>query len=293
MTFQRAERKRAKARIGICSPSGAGKTHGSLLFAKGLGERVAVICTENGSAELEAGKTGMPEFDIMIISAPYDPQKYITAMQTAEKAGYDVIIIDSLSHAWAGSGGLLDKQNVVAQGAGKNSYTAWREITPMHNALIDAILQSPCHIIATMRSKVEYAIEKDDKDKVTGIKKLGMAPVQREGMDYEFTIVLEVDQKTHLSTTSKDRTGLFVDKTFLITEESGKELRAWLESGKEIVRINRDDLIEELRKLCATANKSIIDTKNILDSAQKCNDQKLVEYVERARLTVSENTQSQ
>lgn len=285
--FKKAERKRAKARIGICSPSGAGKTHGSLLFAKGLGERIAVICTENGSAELEAGKAGMPEFDIMIISAPYDPQKYITAMHTAEKAGYEVIIIDSLSHAWAGSGGLLDKQNIVAQGAGKNSYTAWREITPMHNALIDAILQSPCHIIATMRSKVEYAIEKDDKDKVTGIKKLGMAPVQREGMDYEFTIVLEVDQKTHLSTTSKDRTGLFVDKTFLITEESGKELKAWLESGKEEIKINRDNLLEELRQLCVTANKSIPDTAKIMDSANKMTDEKLAEQVDTIRKSLT------
>lgn len=227
--FRKAERKRAKARIALCGPSGSGKTHGALLLAKGMGTKIALIDTENSSAEMEAGKPGIPEFDVVVMHAPFDPVKYIAAVQAAEDAGYDVIIIDSLTHAWAGSGGLLEKMDMLAK-TKKNSFAAWREITPQHNRLVEAILQSKANIIATMRTKTSYAVDTNDKGR-TEVKKMGMEPVQREGMDYEFTLVFDIDQGSHIASASKDRTSLFDTNPVVISTQTGEQIKAWLEAG--------------------------------------------------------------
>ena len=180
---------------------------------------------------MEAGKKGIPEFDVLTLEAPFEVSKYIEAIHAAEEAGYDIIIIDSLSHAWAGSGGLLEKKDKVAQLAGKNSYTAWGEMTPIHNRLIEAMLQSKSHLIVTMRSKVEYVLEENEKGKMVPVKK-GMAPIQREGMDYEFTICFDLEIGNHLATAPKDRTSLFGMNPFVPSAKTGKELMDWLNSGE-------------------------------------------------------------
>jgi hypothetical protein len=221
--FRKAVKSAAKIKIGICGAAGSGKTYSSLLLAKGLGERIAVIDTENNSASLYAD---VVEFDTCVITAPYEISKYIAAISEAEKAGYDVIIIDSLTHAWAGEGGLLDKQGKIADSGKGNSYTAWRTITPEHNRLVEKILSCKTHVIATMRSKMEYSQEKDDKGRSV-IKKIGLAPIQREGMDYEFTLVFDVDCN-HISTASKDRTGIFDGKFEKISVETSEKIKAWL-----------------------------------------------------------------
>lgn len=232
VVFRKAERKRAKARIALCAPSGGGKTHSALLMAAGMGTKIAVIDTENGSAEMEAGKQGIPDYDVLTVEAPFDPKKYIDAIKAAEVAGYEVIIIDSLSHAWSGTGGLLEKKDQMTKVKGNNSFTAWREITPLHNQLVDSMLQSKCHVIATMRTKTEYTVNKTDDGK-TEIKKMALAPVQRDGMDYEFTIVFDIAQDNHLAIASKDRTSLFANRIFLPTQETGKEIKDWLDGGLE------------------------------------------------------------
>jgi hypothetical protein len=226
MEIRKAQRMKAKLRLGIAAPSGAGKTYSALLMAFGLGGKVGLIDTEHGSGHLYAH---LGDYDVITIEAPYTVTKYTQAIKTFEDAGYGVIIIDSLSHAWAGDGGLLDKQGKMAD-RGDNSYAAWRKITPEHNALVDAMLQSPSHIIATMRSKQDYVLEVNDKGKQTP-KKVGMAPVQRDGMEYEFTVMLDVDM-AHVATSSKDRTGLFDGRFFKISKETGKELLDWLETGE-------------------------------------------------------------
>ncbi len=226
MEIRKAQRTKAKLRLGIAAPSGAGKTYSALLLAFGLGGKVGLVDTEHGSGHLYAH---LGEYDVIGISAPYTVAKYIEAVKTFEAAGYDTIIIDSLSHAWAGDGGLLDKQGKLAD-RGENSYAAWRKVTPDHNALVDAMLQSPAHIIATMRSKQDYVLETNDKGKQQP-KKVGMAPVQRDGMEYEFTVMLDVDMQ-HVANASKDRTSLFDGRYFKITEEVGKELKTWLETGE-------------------------------------------------------------
>lgn len=236
MEIRKAERKKAKLRLGIAAPSGAGKTYGALQMAFGLGGKVGLIDTEHGSGDLYAH---LGDYDIIGIEAPYTINKYTQAIKAFEAAGYTTIIIDSLSHAWAGDGGLLDKQGKMAD-RGTNSFAAWRTITPEHNALVDAMLASPCHIIATMRAKQEYVLETNAKGKQEP-KKVGMAPVQREGMEYEFTVMLDVDMH-HVASASKDRTSLFDGQYMKITPDTGKMLLAWLETGIEPPKFIEDEL---------------------------------------------------
>lgn len=226
MEIRKAQRMKAKLRLGIAAPSGAGKTYSALLMAFGLGGKVGLIDTEHGSGDLYAH---LGDYSVISIEAPYTVAKYTEAIRLFEEAGYSTIIIDSLSHAWAGDGGLLDKQGKMAD-RGTNSFAAWRTITPEHNALVDAMLRSPAHIIATMRSKQDYILEVNEKGKQTP-KKVGLAPVQREGMEYEFTVMLDVDMN-HIASSSKDRTGLFDGRFFKISKETGTELLTWLETGE-------------------------------------------------------------
>lgn len=236
MEIRKAERKKAKLRLGIAAPSGAGKTYSALLLAFGLGGKVGLIDTEHGSGDLYAH---LGDYDIISVEAPYTVAKYTQAIKAFEAAGYATIIVDSLSHAWAGDGGLLDKQGKMAD-RGTNSFAAWRTITPEHNALVDAMLSSPCHIIATMRAKQEYVLETNSKGKQEP-KKVGMAPVQREGMEYEFTVMLDVDMN-HIASASKDRTSLFDGQYMKVTADTGKMLLAWLETGTEVPQYDEDAL---------------------------------------------------
>ena len=230
MEFKQAERKQAKLRLALCSPAGGGKTYSALKIAQGIGGRIALIDTEHGSGSLYAETSGMPEYSVLELTPPFSPQRYIEAIEQAEKSKFEILIIDSLSHAWAAEGGILDMQEAARLASkSQNSWTAWREITPKHNQLVEAMLQSPLHIIATMRSKQEYAqVVEDGK---TVIKKLGLAPVQREGMDYEFTVVLDLSME-HIATSSKDRTGLFDGQHFKPSQETGQKLLEWLNKGK-------------------------------------------------------------
>ncbi len=225
--FQKATRSLAKARIGLAGPSGSGKTYSALLIAQGLinsnDGKIALIDTEHGSGSLYSH---LCDYDTAILTAPFEPDKYIKTIKEAEAAGYEIIIIDSLTHAWQGTGGVLEIHDKISAHT-RNSFTAWREVTPMHNRLVEAMLQSSAHIIATMRSKVAYEMIKNDKGKVEPIK-IGLAPIQREGMDYEFTTVLDLAIEQHTAKTSKDRTSLFDGKYFTPTIETGKLFRDWL-----------------------------------------------------------------
>lgn len=231
MAFKKALREKLPARVGICGSSGSGKTHSALRLAKGLanGGKILYICTEQGSAKLEAGKPGIPDFDIAVLEKPYTPQRYMALIDEAVKENPAVIIIDSLSHAWSGQGGVLEMVDRVKTGG--NNFTAWRELTPLHNKFVEHILSVPCHVICTMRTKTEWVTEKNENGRMVP-KKVGLSPVQRDGMEYEFTVVFDIDREKHLATASKDRTSLF-DESFgdLITDEHGTRLREWLDAG--------------------------------------------------------------
>ena len=232
MEFRKAERRKAKLRLGITGVAGSGKTYGALLVAFGLGGKIAMIDTENGSGDLYSA---LGDYDVCSLSAPFTVQKYIEAIKTAESAGYDIIIIDSLSHAWAGEGGLLDMQGKIADSGRKNSFAAWREVTPLHNKLIDTMLASKCHIIATMRSKTDYVQVENEKGRME-IRKVGLAPVQRDGMEYEFGVVFDLGIN-HIVNVSKDRTSLFDGEVFKLSQETGQALKKWLDTGLDKNRI--------------------------------------------------------
>lgn len=225
MQFQKAQRKRAKLRLAVAGPSGSGKTTAALTIAKGLGGRVAVIDTERGSASLYSDQF---EFDTLELNPPYSPERFIEAVKSAEKAGYDVLILDSITHEWNGSGGCCDINEALASAKYRgNTWSAWSETTPRHRAFLDALLQSPMHIIATMRSKTETVQGEDKK-----VRKIGMKTEQRDGTDYEFTVLLELDHSSHIAAATKDRTRMFRDP-HIVTPETGEALLAWLNSGAE------------------------------------------------------------
>lgn len=208
MGFKKAVKEEAKLRFALAALAGHGKTFtalavgcalGRLIRESGQGEgRVAVIDSERGSAKLYADRF---DFDVAELEDTFSPLAYVDKIGEAEREGYDIIIPDSISHAWSGKGGALDQKDQAAARGG-NSWTAWRDVTPKHNQLVDAMLRSKAHIIATMRQKMEYAQETEGGK--TKIVKLGLAAIQREGMEYEFTLVGDIDQ-THTLKITKTR----------------------------------------------------------------------------------------
>jgi hypothetical protein len=229
--FQRAQKKRVKLRMSFAGVSGSGKTFSALTIAKGLGGKIALIDTEAGRGDLYADKF---EYDTCQINAPFTPKKYIECIKQAEKSGYDILIIDSLSHAWVGEGGVL---SIVEQNGG-TFQGGWRKATPEHNALVEAIIQSKIHIIVTMRSKAEYVVELNEKGKQAP-RKVGMAAVQRDGLDYEMICAVDMNLD-HLAHFTKDNTELFDQQFLKPTVQMGEQIKNWLESGID----EREDFIK-------------------------------------------------
>lgn len=246
MKIQKAQRRRAKIKMAIQGPSGSGKTYSSLLLAFGLCcdyNKVAVIDTENHSADLYAH---LGDYNVISLKAPFNPERYMEALAACEKAGMEVVIIDSVSHEWDN---LLDYHSSLPG----NSFTNWSKVTPRHNEFVQRILQSPCHIIATIRTKQDYVLNEKNGKMVP--EKVGLKSVQRDGLDYEFTLVFDLDIKNH-ALASKDRTGLFFGKPEQkITTETGQIIRNWCDSGQETTaadiseRINDCQSIGELLEL--------------------------------------------
>jgi hypothetical protein len=255
--FKKAERKQARLRLALAGPSGSGKTLSALLLATGLGGKIAVIDTEHESASLYADDA---DFDVMSLSAPYSPERYIDAITSAESGGYSVLIIDSYSHEWIGAGGCLEINDSIAKQKYKgNTWSAWNETTPRHRRLVDKILTSPLHIICTMRSKTETVQGEGKK-----IIKLGMKSEQRDGSDYEFTVVLDLVHDGNVAIATKDRTRIF-DQPEVISAETGRRLMAWLSDGAKqdahgvdavdeaISKIPLSETIQELQSLYSAA----------------------------------------
>lgn len=260
MKFEKAVRKKARLRLALTGPSGAGKTYGALRIAKGIGGRIAVIDTEKGSASLYSHIT---DFDVLELAPPFSPERFQEAVQAAEESGYDVLIIDSITHEWSGPGGCLELVDELAKAKYKgNSWSAWNEITPRHRAFLDALLRSRMHVIATMRSKTETAqTEENGRKKVI---KLGMKSEQRDGVEYEFTTVLDIVHDGHYATPSKDRTGLFAGDPKRLDENAGRQLLAWLESGADVAA----GVLNELRDAAANGTDVLVAAYNRLKSTQ-------------------------
>lgn len=225
--FRRAEKRQGKLRLAFMGPSGSGKTLSALLLASGIGKKIALIDTENFSAADYADRI---DFDLAVITPPYTVQKYLAAIEAAELGGYDVIIVDSLTHAWAGDGGLLEQKDIM-DAAGGNAFKNWAKISPLHGRLVSKILQNKQHLIVTVRSKTKYAME-EKTGGGTRVAKLGIDPVFRDGIEYEFTVAFDM-LMSHHAQASKDRTSLFDQQSFIPTAETGKKLLAWRMEGAD------------------------------------------------------------
>ena len=247
MQLQKAERKQAVIKLTLQGPSGSGKTYSSLLLAYGLvgdWNKISIVDTENNSSHLYSH---LGNFNVLSLSEPFSPERYIEAIEVCEKAGMKAIIIDSISQEWEGSGGIIETHGNMTG----NSFTNWNRVTPRHNAFIQKILQSSSHIIATVRSKQDYVLT--DKNGKMVPEKVGLKGVTRDGTDYEFTVVLDLDIK-HQATASKDRTGLFSNPMpFTITKQTGNRIRVWCQ-GEDLIKrvesqINDAKTVQELRNI--------------------------------------------
>ncbi len=235
--FTPVTREKAKLRLALTGVSGAGKTLGALYIAYGITRdwsKIALIDTEHERAKFYANRSdlGTGQFLWAALTPPYSPERYKAFVADAanEVGENGVAIVDSLSHAWNGEGGVLEIKNKVASRQGRNDYTAWDEAGAEQNSLVDSILAVNCHTIVTMRSKMAYAIQENERGRMQPVK-VGLAPVQRSNAEYEFDIVLNID-RDHMAVASKDTT--FLDKYgAVITPELGQQLAAWLDGGAE------------------------------------------------------------
>lgn len=265
--FKPACKKQQKLRLLLEGASGSGKTYSALLIAKAMGKKIAVIDTEKGSASLY---DKLVDFDTCELTPPFTPEKFIGAIKEAENNNYDVLIIDSITHEWSGKGGCLDLQSNLG-----GRYQDWAKVTPRHNAFIDAILQSNLHIIATARTKTDYEMtENNGKKKV---EKVGLKTEQRDGLDFEFTLVFRLNEN-HVATATKDRTSLFNGKEGVIDEEFGNILLEWLNDGEKPDTVNNKvtdmdmqiyekvaacQTVEELETLWKTQKNNVSDLETL------------------------------
>ena len=235
MQLQKAQRHQVKLRLGLSGASGFGKSYSALLLAYGITEdwtKIAVIDTENNSASLYSH---LGDFNVVSLNQPYSPERYIEAIKLCEENQMEVIIIDSITHEWQGKGGCLQ---IHEQLGGR--FQDWAKLTPRHQAFIDAILQSNCHVITTVRKKMDYSMDRDSSGK-TRVVKHGLKDITREGFSYELTVDFEIINENHMAKATKDRTGLFMDKPeILITKGVGRMLIDWCNQGVSIADAKKE-----------------------------------------------------
>lgn len=251
--FNKATKQKSKLRLLLEGPSGCGKTYSALTLAKAMGKKVAVIDTEKGSASLYSDRF---DFDVCELLPPYNPESYVDAIKGAEASGYDVLIIDSISHEWSGEGGCLDIQSKLG-----GKYQDWAKVTPRHTKFIEAILQSGCHIVGTVRTKAEYAMVMDGKR--AKVEKLGTKTEQRDGLEFEFTTALRLNQN-HMFEATKDRTGIFNGKDGVLSELHANELMSWLEDGLSPSQVAAEKLERE--------ENALVDAKTLINDSVTLDD---------------------
>ncbi len=259
MQLIQAQRQNVKIKMGLQAPSGGGKTMSALLVAFGITKdwsKIAIIDTENHSAELYSH---LGAYNVLNVETPFSPERYVEAIEVCLKAQMEVIIIDSISHEWD----YIVEQHGQLAG---NSYTNWSKFTPRHQQFINAILQANVHIICTIRTKQDYVLQEKNGKQVP--EKVGLKPIQRDGIDYEFTLVYDIDIK-HNAIATKDRTGLFVGKPdFRLDSEIGEQIVKWCEQpmifsfsdkNSNIItnQIQSCTTIDELRELYLTSTPEI------------------------------------
>ena len=242
MAFKKAKREQVWTKTLLVGASGSGKSYSALRMATGLAEKcnsdIAVIDTEAGRIKYYANEFN---FDLVTLN-DYQPETYTEYIEEAINSGYKVIIIDSISHEWDYCLELNSKLG--------GRYTDWKNITPRHEKFRDKILQSPAHIICTARGKDEYILEERNGKQVP--KKVGLGYKQRTDTEYEYTVAFNIAQDTHIASATKDNTHIFEGKYDILTEQSGKALYEWANTGEKVESKNNtasvsvDDIIKQI-----------------------------------------------
>ena len=263
--IEKATRKKQKLRLLIEGAAGSGKTMTALKIAKGLvGEdaKIVVLDTENGSASLYSDRF---DFYTTELKPPYSPQNYILKIKEIEKFKADLCIIDSMSMVWSGQGGCLDIQTGLG-----GRFQDWAKVTPQYEAFMNAILQSPMHIICTARTKTDWSMDKDEKGK-TKVEKLGLKTEARDGTDYTFTTVFRLNQN-HFASCSKDRTSMFDNLNEILDEKTGIKLKEWLEQSQEKEEKKEPETVAECKSITPTEIMETSDDDILAMFKQKCLD---------------------
>lgn len=285
MQFVKATRKKVKIKVGLQGPAGSGKSMGALLIAYGLcGDwgRIGYIDTENESASLYVGTTvgdiTVGEFNTIALRPPFTPERFSEAITAGlNHPDIDVIIADSISHEWMGKGGILDLHEQMGK---MNDMQKWAKLTPRHNRFIDDILQAQKHMILCMRSKQDYVMKEGTSSsgkQVVIPEKVGLKAVTKDGVDYEFTLNLDIDIN-NFATATKDRTSLFKGKPeFKITPGTGREILKWCESGTDmnaliadaILQIETCETVDQLKEIKTKISPEVLATVQFGEAAKK------------------------
>lgn len=274
--FKRATKSQIKIRLALSGASGSGKTFSSLAIASHISNKVAVIDTERGSASRYAD---LFNFDVCELDN-HHPAKYIDAIKAAEAAGYEVIIIDSLSHAWYAELELVDQA--------KNSFTAWKDVRPLERRLLDTIVRCNSHVIATMRSKTEWdTSQKDSNGKMKPVK-IGTAAIQTSGIEYEFDIAGELSAE-HILWISKSRCPELQDTSWLKPgSELAVVLKRWIGTAPvpSIPAANsnpNNERVKQIRTLLGIEAKTVLEwlkTEMLVNSPAELETQQVDELVQ-------------
>jgi len=302
--IKKAKREKVKVKVLLMSPSGGGKTYSALRLAKGMGGKTLMIDTEARRGlyyanefeydyvELKEVKRSDPDYEayrklLPRINEPYAPENYIALIRYAVDNGYDNLIIDSTTHEWSSKGGILDAKNKIP---GSNDFTKWAVLTPRHDNFIYEILHSPINVIATVRGRDSYVLETNEKGKQAP-KKVGLGAVQRDGMEYEYTVTFLLDQETHTATAMKDNTHLFEGKYSVLTEEDGEDLIKWANSGEAVSKNIKVAEIErelEVDKNILSLTLETID--NLAKTKAKDNRDKVMEAITKHHTNANYNS---
>jgi len=278
MAFQvkKAKREKIYTKIALMAPSGGGKTYGALRLATGMAEEIkaesgkdARILMANTEAKRGYYYANEFNYDIVDMDPPHNPERYVELIDFAVKEGYDILIIDSSSHEWEGKGGCLE----LHQQAG-GTYQSWAKVTPRHNKFIQAIADSPIHIIATMRGKDQYEMTKDEKGR-TNVQKLGVGAKQRDGFEYEFTVTFLIDQKTNTAEVQKDNTHIFDSEgPTILSENHGRKLMQWANSGEgytPVVHTESENVVDATVEDISALHKQIIEAAKAAGGSSDAN----------------------
>lgn len=269
ITFTKATKQQAYLRLALEGPAGFGKTYSALEVAQHLvanGKRVALLDTEAGSASKYAH---IFDFDHAPVDPPFNPLVAVDAVRSAVASGYGAIVLDSLSHFWNGSGGLLEMVDEIARTKYRgDSHRAWKDAGDLQQQLVDAILRSPIHVIACMRTKKDYVREEVEKDgrMVTRIRAAGTKTVQRDEFDYEFDLVGRFDTPTNLAIV-KSRCETLPPETIVAKPgaDFARVLDAWLGDGEPLAGPDAQKKIDKLVADLAKADQ----TRDWADVAEK------------------------